>query len=95
MSYERFIELLQQILTMVDPADKEQVKYAKEVLKNLRDLAIASDKADGGVLRAMTIAYHEFEFILPHRNEFAGTPGDITGNRIKRQRLAMMVRPTC
>ena len=54
-----------------------------------------SGMANGDVLRAMRVGYVEFNYILEHKDEFAGKPGDYHGNQAKRQRLAMMVRPHC
>ena len=95
MSLERYIQLLQQLLTMTDPANEEEVLCAKNVLKNLLELARESRKADRVVLRSMETGYDIFSNLLRRRMDFAGEPGDVIGNQKKRQRLAMMVMPGC
>ena len=95
MSFERYIELLQALLTMTNPDNEEEVLNARNILKNLLELSRSSQMADPLTLRAMTMAYHQFTVLLRHREDFAGKPGDIAANRAKRQRLAMMVRPGC
>ena len=95
MSLERYIELLQAIITMTDPKNEEQMLNAKNILKNLLELARSSGMAGGPTMRAMTEGYHEFSMIMRHKQDFAGKPGDYAGNQAKRQRLAMMVAPHC
>ncbi len=95
MSFDRFIELLQALVTMTNPNNEEQVLHAENILGSLLELADSSQMADPITLRTMMQAYHEFTFLLRHREDFAGKPGDIAANRAKRQRLAMMIRSSC
>ena len=95
MSLERYIELLQAIITMTDPENEEQMLNAKNILKNLLELARSSGMTVGPTMRAMTEGYHGFSMIMRHRENFAGKPGDYAGNRAKRQRLEMVVGPHC
>ncbi len=95
MSFERYIEFLQQIITMTDPDDPEEMLAAENVLKNLLDLARRSHKADPLTLRAMRAGCGAFQYLMRNRDNFAGKPGDVSGNRAKRQRLAQAVRPNC
>ena len=95
MSFQRFIELLQMLITMTDPENEDDVLNARNILKNLLELAESSGKADPKTIRSMLIANHEFTAMLHSKEDFAGVPGDISANKAKRQRLAMMVRPGC
>ena len=91
MTFERFIELLQQLITMTE----EQVLNAKNILKNLMELARSSEMADAVTIRAMHQGYSEFAMLLRSKESFAGKRGDFSGNQAKRNRLAMMLRPHC
>lgn len=95
MSFERFIELLQMLITMTDPENEDELLNAKNILKNLQELAKSSGKADSRTIRSMQIAYHQFTAMLHSKEDFAGVPGEISANKAKRQRLAMMIRPGC
>ncbi len=95
MTFERFIELLQQLITMTDPKNEEQVLNAKNILKNLMELAHSSEMADAVTIRAMHQGYSEFAMLLRSKESFAGKRGDFSGNQAKRNRLAMMLRPHC
>lgn len=95
MSFERFIELLQMLITMTDPENEDEVLNAKNILKNLQELAESSGKADSRTIRSMQIAYRQFTAMLHSKKDFAGVPGEISANKAKRQRLAMMIRPGC
>ena len=95
MSLERYLELLQAIITMTNPENEEQMLNAKNILKNLLELADSSEMTDGPTMRAMTQGYDEFSMIMRHREDFAGRPGDFAGNTAKRHRLEMMVGPHC
>lgn len=95
MSLERYIELLQAIITMTDPENEEQMLNAKNILKNLLELAKSSGMTVGPTMRAMTQGYYEFSMIMHHREDFAGKPGDYAGNQAKRHRLEMVVGPHC
>ena len=95
MSFDRFIELLQMLITMTDPDNKEEVLNAQNILKNLIELAKSSKMVDIETFRTMNMARQEFEFLLHRKGDFAGKPGDIAVNRAKRNRLAMTIRPGC
>lgn len=95
MSIDRFIELLQALITMTDPNNEDQVMNARNILKNLLELAGSSGMADRETERAMLLALRSFTHILHTKEDFAGTPGDVYGNRTKRLRLKMMLRPNC
>ena len=95
MSFERYIELLQQLITMVEPENEEQVLNAKNILKNLMELADSSEMRDDLTRYAMKVGYREFVHLCYYKPNFAGKPGDTEGNRAKRQRLAVMLRPGC
>ena len=56
MSFERFIELLQMLITMTDPENEDELLNAKNILKNLQELAKSSGKADSRTIRSMQIA---------------------------------------
>ena len=95
MSFDRFIELLQQLITMTDPEVKERVWYAENILDNLLRLADESGMADLRTVSAMKLASANFTRFLRNKEDFAGRPGDYSGNQAKRRRLAMMLRPSC
>jgi len=95
MSLERYIELLQAIITMTNPENEEQMLNARNILKNLLELARSSGMAGGPTMRAMTEGYHGFSMIMRHRENFAGKPGDYAGNQAKRHRLEMVIVPHC
>ena len=95
MSFSRFIELLQQLITMTDPEDEDQVRYAVGILQNLHELARRSDKIDRRTLGIIYIAIVEFSDLLRIKEQFAGSPGDVAGNLAKRKRLAMALGPRC
>lgn len=95
MSFDRFVELLQQLITMTDPRDQEDVLNARNILKNLLELASRSEMADALTIRTMDRAYMTFTGLLHSKEDFAGKPGDVAGNKAKRNRLAMLIRPGC
>lgn len=95
MRFERFIELLQALITMTNPNNEEEILNARNILKNLLELARSSQMVDPLTLRTMMQAYQEFTYLLRHREDFAGKPGDVAANQAKRHRLAMVVRPGC
>lgn len=86
---------MQQLITMTDPDDEEEVLCAKNILKNLLELTRRSKKATPQTLQAMLIGYAEFSRILQMKEDFAGVPGDIAGNLAKRKRLTTVIRPGC
>ena len=95
MSFDRFIELLQQLITMTDPDDFGEVLNAMNILKNLLELARSSELADALTIRAMHLGYAQFRGLLHSKDDFAGKPGDYSGNKAKRNRLAMLLKPGC
>ena len=95
MSMDNFLSYLQQLLTMVDSRDDYSISLAKTALTAVFGLAKSSGKADSIVLRAMMIAEREFEYIVEHKADFVGVPGEYQNNKVKRQRLAHMVTPGC
>lgn len=95
MSEQRFLELLQSLLTMADPKKPETVGYVKSVLENLWKLLNSSGMFDRRTFRMIHNAIDSIDELIDIRNDFAGTPGDIAGNRAKRQRLRDMLAPAC
>lgn len=95
MSHERFIEYLQQLLTMVDANDRKSVKLARQSLEALVELAQNSGKVDRITYSAMHYAVRDFYRLIDHRSEFAGVPGETTENSQKRHRLALALDPAC
>lgn len=95
MSEQRFIELLQALLTMVDSRSKTSMKCAKNTLENIFAMAQESGKCDSLTLRMMYNAITEFEYLVELKEDFAGIPKDYSNNLHKRQRLAQMLRPSC
>ena len=89
------MELLQHLITMTDPADEQEVKSAENILVNLLLLAGKSGMADRKTIVAMRLACEDYQLLLRRKGDFAGEPGDYYTNRVKRQRLAMMLRPNC
>ena len=41
------------------------------------------------------IADRQFEYLVEHKADFVGVPGEYQKNQVKRQRLAHMVMPGC
>ncbi len=95
MSFDRYIELLQQLITMTDPDNEDQVLYAKNILINLLELAQSSKMVDSITYRTMVSGRDSFTNLLRSKKDFAGKRGDIAGNQAKRRRLAMILRPGC
>lgn len=95
MSMDNFLSYLQQLLTMVDSRNDCSIALAKTSLSAVFGLAKASGKADSIVLRAMMIAEREFEYLVEHKADFVGVPGEYQKNKVKRQRLSHMVMPGC
>lgn len=92
MSFERFIQLLQMLITMTNPYNEEEILNARNILKNLLELARSSGTADPRTIRAMSQGYHQYIYLLGHRNEIARRPDDTAENRARRRYLAMMLR---
>lgn len=95
MSEKRFIQILQALLTMVDPNSKTSVACVKSTLENLWALAVDSEKADVITIDIMGRAIYCFDSLIYHRDDFAGIPGDYHGNTAKRHRLLNMLYPSC
>lgn len=95
MSFDRFVELLQQLITMTDPNNFTEVLNAMNILKNLQELARRSGMADELTIRAMDLGYFNFRAFLRSKDDYAGKPGDTAGNKAKRNRLAMLLNPHC
>ena len=95
MSLDNFLSFLQQLLTMTDPDNAASVALAQSALTAIGGLADASQKADDVTLRAMAAAKLQFHFLIKHREDFIGTPGDYRGNQIRRHRLSHVITPSC
>ncbi len=95
MSEGRFIQLLQALLTMVDPSSPTSVACVKNTLENVFALARESHKVDAITLRVMAEAIALSSHLINNRDDFAGKPGDHQGNYAKQQRLVQMLRPSC
>ena len=95
MSMDNFLCFLQQILTMVEPHNASSVALAKAALTTVLGLARSSGKADSITIRSMMIAEREFEYLVSHKADYLGVPGEYQKNQVKRQRLAHMIMPSC
>ncbi len=95
MSEQRFLELLQELLTMADPAVPNASAYARAVLKNLYILVYDSGKGSQTLLYGMKIALKQWQHLVECREDFAGIPGDYRRNAAKRHRLHHMIYPGC
>lgn len=95
MSMDNFLSFLQQILTMVEPENASSVALAKVALTSVLGLAKSSGKADAITIRSMMIAEREFEYLVGHKADYVGVPGEYQKNQVKRQRLAHMIVPSC
>ncbi len=95
MSEQKYLELLQALLTMADPKKPETVGYVRAVLDNLSELVMSSGMCDRRTLRMILNSIDSIDMLIDTRKDFAGTPGDIAGNRAKRQRLRDMLAPAC
>ena len=95
MSMDNFLWFLQQILTMVEPENASSVASAKAALIAVFGLAKSSGKADAITIRSMMIAEREFEYLVSHKADYVGVPGEYQKNQVKRQRLAHMIVPSC
>lgn len=91
MTMDNFLCYLQQLLTMVDSRNDCSISLAKTALLTILSLAKTSGKANGIVLKAMIIADRKFEYLVEHKDEFAGVPGEYQNNHVKRKRLADLV----
>lgn len=95
MSMDNFLSFLQQLLTMVEPENESSVALAKAALTSVVGLAQSSGKADSITMRAMMIAERKFEYLVSHREDYAGVLEAYRNNQIKRQRLKNMIMPSC
>ena len=95
MSMENFLSYLQQLLTMVNPKDEYSVALAKTALQTTIALAAASGKADNIVKSTMYRAEKIFPSLVAHAKDFSGKPGEMLENKQKRQRLLLVLRPSC
>ena len=95
MSTKRFIEYLQELLTMMNKDDPSSVGTAKNALSAVVALAFASKKADPLTLRIMKAAENSFEYLAAHADDFSGVPGSYFENEKKRKRLLQMLSPSC
>ena len=95
MSLENYLMFLQQVITMTDPHDVVSKALAKMSLESVMAMATKSDMADPITLRCMHAALIRFEFLMQHRDDFAGKKGAYLANKAKRQRLEMLLVPHC
>ncbi len=95
MSQEGFMLFLQEIITMTDKNNPYSIAYGKNLLKQLADFVILSEKVDSITYGMMMGAIRRFDFIMENKENFAGIPGDYQRNQAMRNRLAMMLRPGC
>ena len=95
MSFDNFLSYLQQLLSMVDPKNEYSIALAKTALFNTFMLTKTSGKADAMTLHAMLRAENDFLYLAKHADDFKGVPGDYTGNKHKRMKLAHMIQPGC
>ena len=89
MNEENFLSFLQQLMTMADPDNEEEVMQARNALIAVVELALSSGKVN----RRTAAMMHEarFRFLRLHkyyRHHFVGVPGEYQRNALKRQRLA-------
>lgn len=95
MSLNNFLSFLQQLITMADPSDPASVALAKQAVVSVVDLARLSQKTDSFTWRIMVTAATEFDMLLRHKSSFAGKPGDLVGNKNKRDRMLDALYPGC
>lgn len=95
MSEERFLEFLQQLLTMAESGDQELVELARTALMSVVQLALKSGKVGQKTRQLMILAVDRFELMIIHAADFAGKPGEVYDNQKKRRRLLQMLRAGC
>lgn len=95
MSFDNFLSYLQQLLSMVSPKNKYSIALAKTALSSTIMLAQASGKVDDMTSKSMYRAENLFEYLVNHADDFRGVPGDFTGNKHKRMKLAHVIQPGC
>lgn len=95
MTMENFLSYLQQLLSMVSMNNRESVVLAEAALENTIALAVNSGKVDPVTLRAMRTAQGKFHYLMMHKADFEGKPGQYLENRKRRQRLSNFIVPGC
>ena len=95
MSFDNFLSYLQQLLSMVSPKDKYSIALARTALTSTIMLAQASGKVDDMTSISMHRSESIFEYLVDHADDFKGVPGDFTGNKHKRMKLAQVIQPWC
>ena len=95
MTMENFLSYLQQLLSMVSMNNRESVVLAEAALENTIALAVNSGKVDPVTLRAMRTAQAKFRYLMIHKDDFEGKPGQYLENRKRRQRLSNVIVPGC
>ena len=95
MTFDNFLSYLQQLLTMVDADNEYSVALAQNALSAIVYLARISGKADAITIHSMVDAEDQFRYLVSHRDEFIGVPGEYEKNRKRRRKLGMLIRPTC
>ena len=97
MSLKDYLKFLQNLITMLDPNDKQSCECFENALRAVFQMMRMSGKADGITME------HAWEAQLPHsvhalirmRDEFAGVPGEYEKNKKKRERLLHVIAPHC
>ncbi len=95
MSKKRFLQLLQALITMVNPSSPASVACAKTILECILGLARESGEADSVTLRLMVGAIDDFNYLIDQKLDFEGKPGDHSGNIVKQLRMGEMIFPSC
>lgn len=95
MNRDTFLKFLQSLITMTDAKDPTSIASAKAILVNLDGLIRSSGMANGQVMRMVVNAERIFENLILHKDEFAGKPGEVSNNKVKRDRLEMTLFPHC
>ena len=80
---------------MTDANDPASIANAKAIIINLNGLIRSSGMASGQVMRMVDNAEHISENLISHKEDYAGKPGDISKNKVKRDRLEMTLFPHC
>lgn len=95
MNFDRFVELMQDLITMTNPGNGKGMIYAQNILVNLIELACSSQMVDELTLRAMGDGLHDFPSLMHEKEDFAVKPGDVEGNMARLKELALMLQPGC
>ncbi len=95
MNSDTFLKLLQSLITVIDLDDPASFACGKAIIVNLSGLLRSSGKADHYVIRMVIVAERSFRYLVSHKAEFAGRPGEIKENSAKRHRLEMYLTPHC